>query len=76
MIKWMAQAVPLRKPLIKKMNDRSPLLFINETTRYFKIWTTGSGGLKKIYFLYKNVMFQIDPLDSSCSQKNSTSNEL
>ena len=30
---------------------------------------TGSGVLKKIYFLYKNVMLQTDPLKSSCSQK-------
>ena len=28
-----------------------------------------NGVLKKIYFLYKNVMLQIDPLKSSCSQK-------
>ena len=53
----------------KKMNDRSLLLSVNEITHYFKKWTTGSGVLKKIYFLYKNVMFQIDPLRSSCSQK-------
>ena len=30
---------------------------------------TGSGVLKEIYFLYKNVMLQIDPLKSICSQK-------
>ena len=51
------------------MNDRSLLFSINEITHYFKKWTTGSGVLKKIYFLYKNVMLQIDPLKSSCSQK-------
>ena len=51
------------------MNDRSLLLSINEITHYFKNWTTGSGVLKKIYFLYKNVMLQIDPLKSSCSQR-------
>ena len=66
----MAQAVPLRKATtVKKMNDRSLLLSINEITHYFKNWTTGSGVLKKIYFLYKNVMLQIDPLKSSCSQR-------
>ena len=51
------------------MNNGSLLLSINEITHYFKKWTTGSGVLKKIYFLYKNVMLQIDPLKSSCSQK-------
>ena len=55
--------------ILEKMNDGSLLLAINEITHYFKKWTTGSGALKKIYFLYKNVMFQIDPLKSSCSQK-------
>ena len=51
------------------MNDRSPVLSINEITHYFKKWATGGGALEKIYFLYKNVMLQIDPLKSSCSQK-------
>ena len=51
------------------MNDRSLLFSINELTHYFKKWTTGNGVLKKIYFLYKNVMLQIDPLKRSCSQK-------
>ena len=70
MIKWMAQAAPLRKATtVKKINDPSILFSINEITHYFKKWMTGSGVLKKIYFLYKNVMFQIDPLRSSCSQK-------
>ena len=70
MIEWIIQAAPLRKPLqLKNMNDQSLLLSVNEITHYFKKWTTGSGVLKKIYFLYKNVMFQIDPLRSSCSQK-------
>ena len=54
---------------LKKMNDRSLLLYINEIIHYFKKRTTGSGFLKKIYFLYKNVMLQIDSLKSSCSQK-------
>ena len=69
MIEEMAQAAPLRKPLIIKMNERSLLLSINETAQYFKKWTTGSGVLKKIYFLYKSAMLQIDPLKGSCSQK-------
>ena len=51
------------------MNERSLLRSINEITHYFKKWTTGSGVLKKIYFLYKNVILQIDPLKSSCFQK-------
>ena len=51
------------------MNERSLLRPINEITHYFKKWTTGSGVLKKIFFLYKNLMLQIDPLKSSCSQK-------
>ena len=66
----MAQAAPLREAsTVKKMNDRSLLLSLNKITHYFKKWTTGSGVLKKIYCLYKNVMLQIDPLKSSCSQK-------
>ena len=70
MIEWMAQAAPLREAsTVKKMNDRSLLLSLNKITHYFKKWTTGSGVLKKIYCLYKNVMLQIDPLKSSCSQK-------
>ena len=70
MIEWMAQAAPLKEAsAVKKMNDRSLLLSLNEITHYFKKWTTGSGVLKKIYCLYKNVMLQIDPLKSSCSQK-------
>ena len=59
----------LKLLLLEKMNDGSLLLSINEITHYFKKWTTGSGVLKKIYFLYKNVMLQIDPLKSSCSQR-------
>ena len=42
---------------------------MNEITHLFEKWKTGSGVLKKIYFLYKNVILQIDPLKSSCSQK-------
>ena len=53
----------------KKMNDRSLLFSINEITRYFKESTTGSGVLKKIYCLYKNMMLQTHLLKSSCSQK-------
>ena len=36
---------------------------------YFKKWTTASDVLKKIYCLSKNLIFEIDPLNSSCSQK-------
>ena len=62
-IEWMAQAAPLRKATtVKKRNGRSLLLSINEIAHYFKKWKTGSGVLKKIYFLYKKVMLQIDPL--------------
>ena len=50
------------------MNDPSLLFSINEIN-YFKKWTTGSGVLKKIYFLDKNMMLQTDHLKSSCSQK-------
>ena len=59
----------LKLLLLEKMNDGSLLLSINEITHYFKKWTTGSGVLKKIYFLYKNVMLQIDPFKSSCPQR-------
>ena len=70
MIEWMAQVTPLGEAsTVKKMNDQSLLLSLNKITHYFKKWTTGSGVLKKIYCLYKNVMLQIDPLKSSCSQK-------
>ena len=70
MIEWIAQAAPLRKATtVKIMNEQSLLFSINEITHYFKKWTTGSGLLKKVYFLYKNVMLQIDPLKSRCSQK-------
>ena len=59
MIEWMAQADPLRKSnTVKKMNNRSLLFSINQITHCFKKWTTR-----------KNVMLQIDPLKSSCSQK-------
>ena len=69
MIEWMAQAAPLREAsTVKKMNDRSLLLSLNKITHYFKKWTTTSGVLKKIYCLYKNLMFQIDSY-YSCSQK-------
>ena len=55
--------------LFEKMNDGSLLLSINKITHYFEKWTTGSGVLNKIYFIYKNVMLQIDPVKSSCFQK-------
>ena len=53
MTEWIAQAAPLRKALqLKKANDRSLLLSINEITHYFYKWTTGGGVLKKITLLY------------------------
>ena len=71
MIEWMAQAAPPREAsTVKKINDQSLLLSINEITHYFKKWPTGSGILKKkSIFFKKKVMLQIDSLKSSCSQK-------
>ena len=70
MIEWMAQTDPLiEASTVKKLNDRSLLLSLSKITHYFKKWTTASGVLKKICCLYKNVMIQIDPINSSCSQK-------
>ena len=54
---------------VKKMKGQSILLSSNKTTHYFKEWTTASCLLKKIYCLCKNLMLQIDPLRTSCSQK-------
>ena len=54
---------------VKKMNERSLLFSSNKMTHNFKKWTTASGVLKKIYCLYKNLMLQIDPVNSSCYQK-------
>ena len=65
----MAQTAPFRKATTVKKNDRSLLFSINEITHYFKKSTTGSGVFFLFYFLYKNVILQIDPLKSSCSQK-------
>ena len=59
----------LKLLLLERMNGESLLLSINEITHYFKKWITGTGVLKKIYFFYKNVMLQIGPLKSSCSQR-------
>ena len=59
------------------MNNRSLLLSINEITHHFKKWTIESGVLKKIYFLYKNVMLEIDPLIKVAAPKtNSTPKEF
>ena len=61
---------PLREAsTVKIMNDRSLLLSLNEITHYFKKWKTTSCVLKKVYCFYKNLMLQIDPLNSSCFQK-------
>ena len=48
------------------MNERSLLLSSNKITHYFKKWTTASGVLKKKSIV---LMLQIDPLNSSCYQK-------
>ena len=54
-IESMAQSVPLREAsAVKKMNDQLLLLSLKKITYYFKIWTTGSNVLQKIYCLYKN----------------------
>ena len=42
---------------------------LNKITHYFKKCTTASGALKKIFCLYKNFMFQVEPLNSSCCRK-------
>ena len=38
-------------------------------TNYLKEWATLNDVLKKIFFLYRNLLLQINPLNSSCSQK-------
>ena len=58
------------------MNDQSLLISINEITHFFKKWATGSGVFKKIYFLYENVMLQIDLLKVAVPKINSTPKEL
>ena len=69
-IEWMAQTDPLREAnTVKKINDRSILLSLSKITHYFKKWTGAIGVLKNIYCLYKNLMLQIDSLNSSCPQK-------
>ena len=48
MKKWMAQGDPPKEvSAVKKMNDRSLLLFSNKMAHYFKEWTTPGGALKK-----------------------------
>ena len=49
-------------------SDESLLLSLSKITHHFKKWTT-SRGVLKIYCLCKNLMLQIDPLNSRCSQK-------
>ena len=56
----MTLTAPLRKSTTvkkKKMNDRPLLLSVNETTHYFKKWSTANDVSKKKYFLYKNVIY-------------------
>ena len=69
MKEWMAQADPPKEFTVKKISGRSLLLYSNKMTHCFAEWTTPSSVLKKIYCLYKNLILQIDPLNSSCSQK-------
>ena len=70
MKEWMSQTdSPEEASRVKKMNDQSLLLSSNKMTHCFKEWTIPSGVLRKIYCLYKNLMLQIDLLNSSCSQK-------
>ena len=65
----MAQADPPKETsTVKKINGRLLLVSSNKMKHYFKKWTTVNGVLKKIYCLYKNLIFQIDPLNISCSQ--------
>ena len=67
---WIAHADPPKEANTnRKMNGRLLLLSLNKTTNYFKEWTTANGVLKKVYFLYKSLMLQIDLVSSSCSQK-------
>ena len=76
-IEWMAPAAHLRKSTtVKKMNDQSLLISVNEITHYFKKWATGSGVLKNIYFLYENVMLQIDLLKVAVPKNSSIPKEL
>ena len=57
MKEWMAQADPQKEAsTVKKMNDQLLLLSSNKMTHYFQEWMTASGILKKIYYLYKNLM--------------------
>ena len=64
----MAQTDPPKEgSTVKKMNAWLKFLTSYKMTHYFKEWI--SGVLKKIYCLYKNLMLQINPLNSSCSQK-------
>ena len=52
---WMAQADPPKETnAVKKLNGLSLLLPSNETTLYFKEWTTASGALKK-YIVFTNI---------------------
>ena len=65
----MSQADPPREAsTVKKLNGRSLPIFSNKTTHHFKEWAAARFVLKKTYCLYKNLMLQIDPLSSSCTQ--------
>ena len=70
MKEWMIQVDhPKEAIMVKKMNDRSLLLSSNKMTHCFEEWKTSSRVLIKIYCHYKNLMLQINPINSSCLQK-------
>ena len=57
---------------LKLILQNKPIRLKNEwpeKTHYFKKWTNASGVLKKTYCLYKILMLQKDPVNSSCSKK-------
>ena len=74
MKEWMAQADPRKSQYCWKISGRLLPISSNKTEHYFKEWTAAGGALKKIYCLYQNLMPQIDPVSSSCSQKLKTLN--
>ena len=59
----------LEKKPVLFVNGRLLLLSSNKMTHYSREWATASGVLKKICCLYKNLMLQIDPLNSNYLQK-------
>ena len=73
MKKSVAQADPPKEAsTFKRIKSPPHLLFSNKMAHYFVDWTTPSGLFKEIYYPYKSLMLQIDPLNSSCSLKIKT----